>query len=298
MRNCNQEDRTSITEEGICKKVSSVIDENIVRCVGAWSDEKIHWLTRYFSIFTIGMRKKWNLNYIEICCGPGRCIIRESGQEIDGTSLAIINHDFFDSFKKAIFIDNNSDSIRVLNKRIQDLGKYAIAEGVVGDYNDIDGIKRILSDMPSRCLNLVFIDPTDCGIPFTLIEAISDSLVTADFIINVAMGTDLTRNIRQAILEPRYNKVKKKYARFLGSPDYFKRREVIAAAKSNNQRRMRSLFMEEYKKNLSAIGYLHTDTEGVEHYYELLFASKNYRGLDFWRKAQKIEPSGQKRFDF
>lgn len=122
-QNCNQGDRTIITEEGICNRVTSVADGEIIRCVGKWTDKKIHWLTRYFSIFARGMSKKWSLNYIEICSGPGRCIIRERGQEIDGTSLSIIKHDFINLFKKALFMDNNNSSISALNKRIYALKK-------------------------------------------------------------------------------------------------------------------------------------------------------------------------------
>jgi three-Cys-motif partner protein len=296
-RNCTQEDRKLITEEGICKETFSVIDGEIIRCSGAWSYEKIYWLTRYFSIFARGMSKKWGLNYIEICSGPGRCILRENGQEIDGTSLSILNHDFFGYFKKAIFIDNNSDAIGALNRRIRSLGKQSIAEGVIGDYNDVDRIKEILSGAPERCLNLVFIDPTDCSIPFALIEVIDNVLINVDFIINVAIGTDISRNIRQAVLDTHYEKVRTKYVGFLGSPDYFKKAEVVAAAKDDDHKKMRLLFMTEYKKRLGSIRYIYTDTERVEHYYDLLFASKHKKGLEFWHKAQREEPSGQRRFD-
>lgn len=297
-KNCNKEDRALTTEEGICRITSSVIDGGIVRCVGEWSYKKIHWLTRYFSIFARGMGKKWGLNYIEICCGPGRCIIRESGQEIDGTALTIINHDIFNSFQKAIFVDNNSDSVSVLNKRIRDLGKHEIAEALIGDYNDINGMKEILSNVPQKCLNLVFIDPTDCSIPFPLIEALSSILIKADFIINIAIGTDLTRNIKQAILDTHFKKAKMKYAEFLGNDYYFSDDNVIDAAKSEDYGSLRSLFIEEYKRSLGTIGYTHTGIEKVGHYYDLLFASKSSRGLDFWSKAQNIEPNGQKRMDF
>ena len=298
IKNCNKEDRASTTEEGICIITSSIIDGDLVRCVGKWSYKKIHWLTRYCSIFANGMKNKWKLNYIEICCGPGRCIIREDGREIDGTSLAIINHEVFNYFNKAIFIDNNSNSVNALNRRIDYLGKHYIAKAVIGDYNDIVGVKEILSDVPKQCLNLVFIDPTDCSIPFSLIEAMSSALGNADFIINMAIGTDLTRNIRHAILDANFIKVKMKYIDFLGNDDYFSNKEVINAAKQDDNSIMRNLFIEEYKRRLGAIGYVYTGIEKVEHYYDLLFASKHSLGLNFWKKSQHVEPSGQARMDF
>jgi hypothetical protein len=44
--------------------------------------QKIFHLIQYFGIFTIGMKSKWqgNINYIEICSGPGRCVNRENGE--------------------------------------------------------------------------------------------------------------------------------------------------------------------------------------------------------------------------
>lgn len=298
-KSCNQEDRVSTTEGGICKNTFSVLDKEIIRCVGEWSYDKIYWLNSYFNIFAKGMNKKWfGLNYVEICSGPGRCIIRESGQEIDGTALAIVNNDFVSCVKKAIFIDIDDASVSALNKRIRSLKKEKIADAVIGDYNDIDRIVEILKLLPSKCLNLVFIDPTDCSISFALLNAISNILSNVDIIINVVIGTDINRNIKQTILDHRFGKAKRKYIRFLGSSEYFKKPEVIRAAQIEDHAKMKSLFMEEYKKSLAAIGYIHTGVEEVEHYYDLLFASKNKQGLKFWHEVQKLEPSGQRRFDF
>ncbi len=41
-------------------------------------------LAQYFGVFAGGMWKRWaGLNYIEICSGPGRCVSRETGEEVD-----------------------------------------------------------------------------------------------------------------------------------------------------------------------------------------------------------------------
>jgi hypothetical protein len=104
---CNRDDRKLVTEDDICLLTLSVLDSGPVRCVGDWAYEKIHWLTRYFDIFSTGMRDHWEgLNYIEICSGPGRCILRESGEEVDGTALSIINSSSFAIISKGLFIDN------------------------------------------------------------------------------------------------------------------------------------------------------------------------------------------------
>jgi hypothetical protein len=67
-----------------------------VRCVGGWSYDKIYRLVKYFGIFASGMKNAWKgLNYVEICSGPGRCIIRDQRTEMDGTARSIITHPVF-----------------------------------------------------------------------------------------------------------------------------------------------------------------------------------------------------------
>jgi len=283
-----------VTADGICLLTISSLDSGLVRCVGEWAYEKIHWLTRYFGIFSSGMKYKWDgLNYVEICSGPGRCILRDSGDEIDGTALSIVNHDSFNIIKKGIFIDNNQDSVEILNLRIRNLNKGSIAEAIIGDYHDVSGIVDILDKLSQRHLNLVFLDPTDCSISFNLIKRIDEVLNNVDFIINIAIGTDLSRNIQKAILNQRFD-VTRKYIKFLGNADYFRDKDVILAAKNNQLGKMRLAFLEEYKKSLGTIGYKYIDVVSVRHYYDLLFASKHSTGLKFWNEARREEANGQR----
>ncbi len=299
-KKCNRETRLEIIDEGSCREALSMIDGLPVRCVGDWAYEKIYRLNQYFGIFAIGMKNKWSgLNYIEICSGPGRCIDRYNGKEFDGTALTIINHKSFEFIKKAIFIDNNIEVIETLNKRLQFLGKSHFAKAVEGDYNNIEQIELILSKLPQKCLNLVLLDPTDCSVPFSLIKVIDKSLINTDFIMNVAFGTDLKRgrNLRNAILNDNYPS-RVKYESFLGSADFFENIQVIETAKKGTEDNLIRLFLSEYKKNLTQIGFKQLDLEPVKQYYYLLYASKSKRGLDFWQKANSIDPTGQYNIKF
>ena len=104
---CNKGARKEITDNDLCTDVQSVIDGLPIRCVGDWAVEKIFMLVQYFGIFSNGMKNKWagKLNYIEICSGPGRCINRTSGDEFNGTSMAILEHPAFQNVYKALFFD-------------------------------------------------------------------------------------------------------------------------------------------------------------------------------------------------
>ena len=294
-KNCSKEIRKKRIVKGLCRETYSKIDGLPVRCVGEWSKEKIYRLTQYFGIFANGMRRKWknNLNYIEICSGPGRCILKENGRELDGTALAIVNHKSFKLIKNAIFVDNNQEVVEILNKRIDALGKSEFAMAVEGDYTNVEKIKSILSELPKNCLNLVLLDPTDCSIPFSLIEVIDNSLENTDFIVNVALGTDLNRNIRKAIRDDSYHKARDKYISFLGSSNFFNNEDIRIMAKKEKIQKLVKVFIKEYEKNFSKISFKYIDSVSVKNYYSLLFASKHQMGLYFWREANRIEPNGQ-----
>lgn len=219
-KKCNKEARKKITENDLCSHVKSVQDGLPVRCVGQWAEKKIYLLYQYFGIFAEGMKKKWSskLNYIEICSGPGRCINRETGAEIDGTALAILQHKAFAHLNKALFFDFSPDVVNVLSRRIASLN-VPKAKAFVADYNKANELCAIiLSEIQPESLNLVFIDPTDCSVPFNLIRRIKETLPNVDFIINVATGTDFNRNVPMAINNPDRAD---KYRNFLNSDTFF-----------------------------------------------------------------------------
>jgi len=296
-RNCNREARHEITSDDLCNKTISVIDQLPVRCVGEWAMQKIFHLVQYFGIFSSGMKNSWggNINYIEICSGTGRCINRTSGEEFNGTAMCILEHECYKHLKSAIFIDYNQRVIDTLNRRINER-KIDNAKALFGDYNDPVAIcKQILKETKGIGLNLVFIDPTDCSIPFSLLEELTKSLQHVDFIINIAIGTDVNRNIRHTIISPETHKiVKEKYIQFLGNDSFYRNQFVQKFASYGNHAQLRKLFREAYINNLKGIGYKYFDFKPIENYYDLVFATSNEKGIEFWKKANAINLNGQR----
>lgn len=292
-RGCNKEKRKEVTEEDLCTEAVSEIDKLPVRCVGAWAIQKIHHLVQYFTIFSLGMKNKWDgkINYIEICSGPGRCINRANGFEINGTSLCIIQNDACKHLNKAIFFDYNQRVIDTLNTRIN-ASNTPNALALVGDYNNPEQICGDIINMTKGIgLYLVFIDPTDCSVPFTLLSTLKNRLKHIDFIINLAIGTDFNRNIKKAIEAPdTHQNVINKYKTFLGSDDFFDDPLV----KTASQKDLRLMFRNAYVNSLRKIGYQHCDFKHIENYYDLVFASSHEKGFEFWEKANKIQFDGQR----
>lgn len=298
-RKCPRRLRKQNTGDGQCKVTVSVLDGGPVRCVGRWSRDKIHFLTQYFGIFGKGMKDIWegNVHYVEVCSGPGRCIERDSATELDGTAVAIMEHPSFPYFKTATFLDRSPDIVQSLNKRISARNANPQALALEADYFDPASLCATVQRRASLGLSLVFIDPTDCSVPFETVAAIAHCLPNVDLIINVALGTDATRNIKPAILNDD-SRSRSKYASFLGGDAFFHDKEVLALAETGRDEALRIMFREYYRGALGSLGYKYFDTKMVEHYYDLLFASRHPRGLEFWQKAQKYGPDNQATFGF
>ena len=287
-------ERKKVSENDLCKIVSSVVDSLSVRCVGEWAEQKIYLLYQYFGIFAQGMKNKWDeINYIEICSGPGRCINRNGGIEIDGTALSIMKHPAFQYIHKALFFDHTPQIVDVLNQRIKSL-ELPNATAIEADYNQSGTLCSVLAKECSkdRSLNLILIDPTDCSVPFDLIRQIKLTLKNVDFIINVATGTDFNRNIPMAFSDT--NRAMK-YERFLGDSSFFSQRENIDLCTQKNYNRLRNNFRETYQESMRKIGYVYFRVTPIEHYYDILFAAGHTKAIEFWDKAQAIKFDGQRR---
>lgn len=297
IHDCDRDQRKTTTENDLCIITKSKLDGLPVRCVGEWSRTKIYLLTQYFGIFSTGMSNKWsgNINYIEICSGPGRCVERSTGIEIDGTSLCILNHKAFKYLRSCFFFDSNPVVVDTLNQRIKRYD-YANTKAYIGDYNNPDQICDIILTQANKySLNLVFIDPTDCSLPFTMIESLKNNLPHVDLIINVAVGTDFNRNIGQVLSKPSsYKEVTKKYTSFLGNNSFFNNNELVRIAENGDSLGLRNAFRDSYISSLKGIGYEFFGIKQVKHYYDIVFASSDKKGIEFWEKATRNEYDGQR----
>ena len=289
VRNCNKDMRHSgMANNDICNHVNSVRDSLPVRCVGGWAEQKIYLIAQYLGIFATGMHNKWDdVNYIEVCSGPGRCIDRKSGCEFDGTSLSVIKHKSFKFISKALFFDYDEQVINILNSRIKIFGQETKAKAYKGDYNDSASICEVIKkEININSLCLVVIDPTDCSVPLDFIKDLHNVIPKMDLIINVATGTDYNRNAPNVIADPvKCKNAKSKYERFLGTTTLFPQLSL--------NDRYKNKFRDAYKKSLQKVGFIYFDIKTVEQFYDIFYASSNPKGLEFWLKAQKYEYDGQ-----
>lgn len=94
----------------------STVDGLPVRSSGAWAEEKLYYLRRYLDIFSNGMKNKWGgrMYYVDLFAGSGRCRVRGTKKEFDGSPLIALT-DF--DFAKYYFFESEPACFHALDAR-------------------------------------------------------------------------------------------------------------------------------------------------------------------------------------
>jgi hypothetical protein len=131
-----------------------------------------------------GMKKKWagKLYYVDLFAGPGKCLIRETRGEIDGSPLIALKF----NFAKYFFVESDEKCYRALAARVKIRApeKEKDVDIIPGDCNDMIGKIRL----PPASLGLAFIDPTGVSpLAFETIRKLAENR-KVDLIINFHEG--------------------------------------------------------------------------------------------------------------
>jgi three-Cys-motif partner protein len=264
-------------------------DGLIARSSGIWIKDKLHYLDHYLDIFSVGMQNKWpgKLFYVDLFSGPGRCRIRETQEETDGSPLIALKYDF----AKYFFFEADHTCFKALEARVESKApqKTKNVELIQGDCNE--KIKKISS--ASGNLGLAFIDPTGLS-PFkfeTMRQLATNRKI--DIIINFHEGMGIRMNMHQYM-----EKEDSALDAFVGSSRW--RGKLKQAPASLDQ--VCKAITNEYRDNLREMGYKIVDgsqvpirTQNNALLYYLLFASKDPKGNEFWEKIGKIDSRGQRK---
>lgn len=264
------------------EKSVSDIDGLPVRLSGPWIKRKHYYLTEYSKIFTIGMKNKWEgrLTFLDLFSGPGRCLVEQTGQELDGSPLLALQQ----GFSQYIFVEENPALMGALQTRCSHSPKESSIKYIQDDSNHC--IDQIISQMPKDHLSLAFIDPTDIDLHFETIKALSKLSAGVDLIMNIQYGMDLKRNFDFYMKQGADSKL----ASFMGA-DF-----DLSRLKDKEPKDV----IEIYKSRIGELGYKTvehrdisvTNSKNAQMYF-LLFASKDPRGTDFWEKITKKDEQGQ-----
>lgn len=251
-----------------------------------WAQEKLAYLSKYMSIFTVGMSKKWRCVYLDLLAGPGRCVEDTTGVEFDGSPLVAASQKR--SFSNLVLVEEHPELATALRQRI---GTKATV--IQGDCNDPPVIEALRGTLGYGALGLAFVDNLGLDVSLATLRALSDDR-KVDLCITFQIG-DLKRNLRRAL----QGADAERWSAFFGEgwrpvAEDAERRNLSAEETAN-------LLLDFYGRQLNAIGYPHVahsrrvmkNSRNVG-LYRLILAGKHERAVQFFEEISKIEPSGQR----
>jgi three-Cys-motif partner protein len=166
--------------------------------VGLWVVEKHDRLRKYVDI-SRGARRKFlppsgsgGASYIDLYCGCGRAIVRDSGLIIDGSPLVAFRSARAGRarFSEIHLVDLDPSKCNAAAARIAKIG--GAAQQYVGAAADM--VDRVVQSLNPYGLHFAFLDPFNLqDLPFSVIEALG-KLQRMDMLIHVS-AQDLQRNL-------------------------------------------------------------------------------------------------------
>jgi three-Cys-motif partner protein len=262
-------------------------DNKVCPEVGSWTEDKHRVVALYATMFSKGMKAKWDKRaYVELYAGAGYSRIRGTQKMILGSPLQALAVE--PPFDKYIFCEAISENLEALKIRVT---RHFLAANVAYVEGDCDlRASDILAEIPpgskdNTVLTLCFADPFDIGLKFGTIKTLSSRFV--DFIVLLAVYSDANRAYRRYVMEDAV-----KVDQFLGSSTWRDRWRIAEADAILFPKFLAS----EFAVSMETLGYLPTpihkmkrvssDEKNLPLYYIALF-SRNKLALDFWDDALK-----------
>ncbi len=251
--------------------------------VAGHAKEKEFALKNITGIFTQAMKNRWpgRLYYVDLFYGPGRCAIRDSDAETEGSPLIAVEAPFTCYY----FADADESSIDVLRKRVAGLdcsGKRLHYYAGKAE----ETVAEVLRELPhpNRSLGLAFLDPWAWDFPFEALRRLTRGR-RMDILINFNIGY-MKRNWRYESPE---------LDSFLNLPADHREFFVTKGQGIPDTRTL----LDHYEDELRKIGYEFTaDDRPVTNsnntpLYHLIFGSKNELGKSLRDVVSKKTLSGQ-----
>lgn len=268
-------------------KLVPASDGQPAREVGAWAQEKLHYIGRYIDIFSTGMKTRWRRRvYLDLFAGPGMCRLENSIVEFPGSPLLALAAR--DPFTELYFNDADPEVVAALRARAEATGATNVTIKRM-DCNEAarDAIEAVGLDDKST-IALAIVDPTAFQVSF---DALAD--LTRGRPVDLIV-TFMTGHLKRFIAQRGYEQP---LDSFFGSRDWRALVDVKAKGGRITYRRL----LDHYEAKLKSIGYRFADdhvrilNSRETTIYHLVFASKHPRGQEFFRKISGQKFSGQRR---
>jgi three-Cys-motif partner protein len=257
--------------------------------VGAWAKEKHERLRKYVNI-TRAVRRKFversgGATYIDLYCGSGRSLIRDSQEKIDGSPLVAFKcaRDGKVKFSEIHIADVSEQNCLAAEARLRAAGAIPIV--YIGEAEQT--AREIVNRLNPDGFHFAFLDPYNLDdLPFAIIETFS-RLQRIDMLIHVS-AQDLQRNL----------------GAYTGADD--NRLERFAPGwrlhvdLNQSQRGIRAAILAYWASKIEKLGLssaehaeLITGLERNQRLYWLVMVSRHKLAKEFWDKIRNVSGQGE-----
>lgn len=270
-------------------------DGFVTRASGEWAKDKLWYLSRYFSIFNGGMKDKWERRVgIDLMAGPGRCHVDgKSSDQFDGSTLLAFDAD--PGFTAILAVEADGDNAHALEQRLKARNNIGRARVRCSDCN-APAVIAEARDLLNDGLGVLFVDTLGLSDPaFSTVAQIVDGR-RVDIVVTL-MVHEFRRNLSAAMAGRAEHS--SRFDRFFGTPEWRSRVADFEAGRYPAIDEVDAL-TDFYLEQLQSLGYGHTvalhrvmKNSKNAALYRLVYASRDPRGLDFWRKITQRPHSAQ-----
>jgi three-Cys-motif partner protein len=252
-------------------------DGLLVEKVGPWAKDKLEIISDYIQISgaTRRMYRENRPAFIDVFCGPGRSLIRDTGEHIDGSPVTAFrqsNHSL-ERFATIEISDLEPELLAAATKRLQKM--QAPIRPTPGPA--VAAIEKIVSSLNQYGLHFALLDPHNLGaLSFSIIEQLA-KLKHVDILVHVSVS-DLQRNTDRYLSE------------LQGQFDEFAPEWRKHVSLDTNLQSVRASIIEYWSELVQRLGLpraKHTELiKGTAHQrlYWLMFLSRHPRAHEFWDK--------------
>ena len=225
-------------------------DGLVIPDVGRWAEDKYRLIGLYASLFSTGMKRKWDQRaYIDLYAGAGYARLRSTNRIVLGSPLIALTID--DPFDKYVFCEENEECINALRKRGSRIAPSADVSYIAGDCNaKLDSVLAAIpkASQSNTVLTLCVVDPFDFGLKFETLRALSSLYV--DFLVLLAIGMDANRNYDHYV-----DGNSTKIDEALGNTEWRERWKNTGTRRSD----FRPFLATEFSMSMESLGYLHQE---------------------------------------
>lgn len=270
-----------------------------VEPVHSWVADKHRFLRHYVGIAASTRRKflpppdsNAGAAYIDLYCGPGRCLITETGEEVAGSPLAAAAEAFARGapFSEFHLADMDPLNVETAAARLRRYLESQDCSSPVFQYAGAaaDVATELLSRLTPNGLHLFFMDPYAMDpLPFHLIRQIA-SLHRPDLLVHFSTF-DFQRNLPKAIRDAD-GVHGRSFERF--APGWRSSVDLL----TTDPARQRSQYIEHWLRLLGGIGFKNIEPsvdfqlitgDNNQRLYWLVLMSKSPLARDFWKRISR-----------